>query len=460
MLFFLPAHEVLASHVIMYNVILSLVFIFLFWKYKGFSIAQCILLLFTVGIMSDFGGLLGVGSHLVHIQKTIVLLWISYLGWQNREYIERKWLLGLFGLYLLYFVGVSLFYHHDNLFLVVSQSVNKMLPIVFLLVMMAYVNAKKQAGLLLLNSVFKDLIIAQIVFCVIKLLILKSTQEGLVGSLTGVSGGGVGASFPLLALLWVAYNTKMKLSWSLVGYVVGLLFIGFMTGKRAIWLTYPLLFVFLMLMYRVKDVKQIFKFILPTLLVAFLFFYLGVRMIPTLNPDFKFWGRFDPNYAIGYALYYSGGSYDENGDIAIVRGRGRLGAVKLFVEEVIDVDKYNGRIIFGVGNDYMLNAPKEKYYNPEGYYFGVNYRGGITGIVMMYFISGLIGVLLFLIYFISMFFSIKNKKWLLLLLFVVLFDFIFYNAQLVENIAVSVFVMYFIVLLSVEYQIKNFKIVG
>ena len=58
--------------------------------------------------------------------------------------------------------------------------------------------------------VFEDIIICQIVLCVVKVVILGGFLEGWVGSITGIAGGGLGTSLPVIALVWMALKNDMK----------------------------------------------------------------------------------------------------------------------------------------------------------------------------------------------------------------------------------------------------------
>jgi hypothetical protein len=300
-----------------------------------------------------------------------------------------------------------------------------------------------------LNFLFKQLLIVQIFFCIIKVFLLKGYLEGWVGSLSGLRGGGAGTSLPLLVLCWLALNTDMKISFKNIIFIIGLLFIGFMTGKRAIWFLLPVLFILLYVFVssKTKGAKIINKLI-PIILGGFVLFYLGLRVSPTLNPDNKVWGRFDPQYALNYGMNYSAGVNSPSEKIQ--NGEGRVGAVLLMINEIEKIGKVK-RVAIGVGNEYMVYASHDDYSNPD-YYFGVRYRGGITGIVMMYFTIGIIGVVLFLFYFFSLFPRIKFSGFRWVLLLTILFDFVFYNAQIINMHAMSVLLMFIILYSNYKYD--------
>jgi hypothetical protein len=437
-----------------YNISLIIYFVFLFKKYSRWNIACYLIFLFTVGIASDLGLLFSIGNTVEHIYLVICFIWgISLLS--KYGFRSKYCILYSFSAYIFYFFFVSFFKHDDNLPLVISQSLKYIIPIISYFVFESYLKLTNGRSSKLFNLVLKDLILAQIVFCVIKLIVLQAIQEGLVGSLTGRDGGGAGTSFPLLCMIWLAYNTRMKFSNKFFLYVLGFLFIGFMTGKRAIMFLFPLEFAVLYIVYRVKSMPQLMKLILHSFLAMIFFLYIGLKLSPTLNPDNKVWGRFDLEYAYDYAVKYSGGNEDKKGRTTVNEGEGRLGATLLFWNKFIDVSNYDTKILFGVGNEYMRYNTLDTYFDQE-YLMGVDYRGGVTGITLMYFISGVVGVLLFLLYFIPILLLINDIKMKLVVIGVVLFDFLFYNAQLIEHTALQAMLLLIVSINSVKnLQRKN-----
>ncbi len=403
------------------------------FKYVKSSIAKYIIFLFTIGVFSDIGNIFALGNGGIHLYLVVSLLWGVRLLHRYGFNEKRKGVLLCFLLYISYFIFVSIVIHGDNIFLVTSQTLKYVVPIVTFFVADSFVKKSKGQGVVLLHKVINDVIVAQILFCIVKLAVLGAAQEGLVGSLSGLSGGGAGTSFPMLALLWLAFVTNMRFSRKFWLYNIGFLFIGFMTAKRAIWILYPAEFIILFLYYRAKDIVSLAKYIVPAIIIGLFFLYIGLRLSPTLNPDKKVWGRFDLEYAYNYAVKYSGGSETVEGEQTVEEGDGRIGAVLLFWNSVTDVFNYDKQVLLGYGNERI------KYYDKRGYSdrdanFGVSYRGGITGIVFMYFISGVVGVILFLIFLWQMFTQSRKNRVVWIAFGVVMFDFIFYNGQMIINI--------------------------
>lgn len=450
--FFKIFTEISNTQFILYNLIMVVVFIYLFYKHRKSSISQYLLFLFSAGVWGDLGSLLFSGNMMLHVHKVIIVVWCVVLlsRYQFQEKDKRSLL--LFLPFFFYFVFLSIWGHNDNVGLVVSQILKYVIPIMTLFVMDGYVARYQMRGLIILNRIFNHIILAQIFFCFVKLVLIQATLEGWVGSMTGIRGGGAGTSFPLLCLLWLAINTRMEFSRKNILYAVGFLFIGFMTGKRAIWLLFPLLYMILLMVYRMRNIKQMSKYLLPTIVLGSIFFYFGLRLSPTLNPEHKVWGSFDPVYAYEYALKYSGGETTESGQVQVNEGDGRLGAVVLFWNDLIDISHYNKVVFWGKGNESIKYYDESKYNNREAN-FGVSYRGGITRIVFMYFSIGIIGVLLFFIYFIPILCRVRNIRMRWVVIGTVLFDFIFYNGQIIDMFMMQSMLFFIVVMLSFKSKL-------
>lgn len=446
--FFIGVDDISKTQLWLYNIFLILYFVYLLHKFTKYDVAKYFISLFTVGIAYDVGSLLSLGNSAMHAYLIVMSVWGVFLL-HKYGFRGRKEILILFLIFVFYFILFSRVFHNDNIPLIISKVFRYIVPVIAFFVAESYVKASKGRGIVLYHKVINDIVLAQIIFCVVKLLILQSTQEGLVGSLSGVHGGGAGTSFPLLSLLWLGYVTKMKFSKKFLLYIIGLLFIGFMTGKRAIWLLFPIEYFVLYLYYKGKDFSQILKYTAPAILVVLLFLYFGLRLSPTLNPDNKVWGRFDIEYAYDYAIKYSGGSETAAQGMEVKEGDGRLGAVLLFWNDIVEISNYKKEILIGYGNEELGLVDAESYNNRDAN-FGISYRGAMTAIVMLYFTVGIIGLVLFLIYFLSIFSLSWRENYVVIILCITLFDFIFYNGQIVRNVPMQSLLLTMLVILRVK----------
>ncbi|MDD4727820.1 MAG: hypothetical protein PHN55_03585 [Dysgonamonadaceae bacterium] len=302
------------------------------------------------------------------------------------------------------------------------------------------------------NKLFGTLIIAQIVLSVFKLINIQDYYEGLVGSITGLAGGGPGTTLPLLGLVWLMLNNKMNFKWKNILFFAGLLFIGLVTGKRAVLFLYPILFGMLyMLSAKNRSVLKSLQIYFSLILIMPILIYVGFRLNPTLNPDQKIWGQFDFDYAWNYALKYSTGSTSEN-DSGIQKGIGRVGAVNLIWDEIVNSGKNKTVFLLGNGLEYFTEDSFENYTN-SSYFFGIDHRGSITGLIQFVLTIGLFGAVLFLIYLILMIRSLVTYKRLrYIILFLVLIDYIFYNSTIVQIPSLTVLLIFVMLLSQVKYK--------
>lgn len=403
--------------------------VWLLWKYHADCLVELVVLLFFEGVANDLFG--GTGRNVYRILLLAVCLWKSFDGSLNLFYQHHQKAFYAFCVYCIYFIIDSIVVNGDNPLLTFSLLSKVIIPFLLLtLIVKRQDDDGEYANKLF--WVFEQIIILQILISLSKLVIIGGFLEGWVGSMTGIRGGGAGTSFPLLGLMWLALKNDMSFNKKDVLIAVGLLALGFMAGKRAVWILFPILFVALSLfVYNKNMTRQITMVVLLLPILC----YLAIRISPTFNPEKKVWGSFDPEYAINYIMNYSGGINDSNQRVQT--GKGRLGAVAWFVEQL---DKDDQSIYTGKGNEYFTYANADDYSNAS-YYGGVKSRGSITGIVSMFMTLGLIGVALFLLFLCSFFLSYKSR-YCITLFVVVIFDYIFYNAQIVAAPCLLFFAFY------------------
>lgn len=419
----------------LYNFVLLIGFIWLIYKFRFSKVCIGIILLFFQGMFVD---LLGTTGH--NIYKVLIFVYIIYLF-----YIDKKNLLVLkrykapaicLLLYIIYYLFNSFVLHNDRFLLVFSQLSKYIIPLCFFYI---FITQAKKCRLELINVLIRYLLLFQIFFCIAKLLIignLNSFVEGWVGSITGFSGGAAGTTLPILGLFWYALNTKMKLNKKGILFLIGLLIIGFATGKRAVWFLFPVFFLLLQILN--NPVKKIFSKILIIIPFVLLFVYFGFRLTPSLNPENKLWGKFDLNYTLNYSMRYTTGNEELGSGRA---EKGRVGAVTWMIDKMLYTDN---DLFFGNGAEYVV-APTEGTYTDSDYYMGLGHRGEITGIVSEFMQRGFLGVLIFLIYIISLFNTFNYNRISVLLLMYILFDYIFYNSSTLGIMSLQVLMIYVLI---------------
>lgn len=430
------------SIVLIYNVAVFVTLIFLLTKFRRSQIAVFIIFLFWGGLFADMGKLVQ------NVYKIVVLAFALYLPYRyyfkkTMQEVRTTWT--LLTVFVTFAFCVNVIIYKDSVMLIFAQMYKYVVPAavfpIILQICKTRNNAKK------INFLFGYILLYQIAINIVKLIVLREPFEGLVGSITGVTGGGVGTTLPLLGLCWFALNTNMTIrNKKAVFFIIALLFIGWMTGKRAIWLMFPTLFTVLgVFLSRNIPIKRI----LPVIFMLPVFFYFGLRLSPTLNPEKQVWGSFNPQYAWNYTMDYSSGKQDDSGNRN--EGDGRLGANILLFDKFFNASDMDLPTRFmGKGVKYVFSADYEQYSNRD-YYMGINSRGSLTGFGMFLMAFGVIGTVLFVIYIISIIKFARNTRVKYVFGGLMLFDFIFYNSTIVQTPALMVFMMFLLVYSNVVY---------
>lgn len=382
------------------------------------------------------------GTKQLNIGTTIwqigTLVWALILYFKYSPYktaLKKQVLTIVFISYCIVFLISSLIVNQDSIILAVRQLSKDIIP--FVLFLVAAKVMQNHDHVKILNFLFLRLIIAQIVFNIVKLLIFTQTHEGLVGSLTGLHHGGPGTSFPLLGLIYIALNTKMSLKTKDVLMIAGLLFVGVMAGKRAVILIFPVLFFLLSIyVYRHHFAKKL----IISLMAIPILFYLGLRITPSLNPEYRVWGSFDPEHAWNYTLRYSSGI--ESPGEEVVKGHGRIGALVLVYEQLKSSQRPEDieKTLFGYGHEYFVGV--RDVYMDSDYWWGIRGRGAITEVLVKYFSTGLVATILYLTYILIMLSYVKNTRLKHVIIFTVLVDFILYNGTILTFPALFVMLIF------------------
>lgn len=425
-----------ASTLLIYSIVVLIALIFLLRRYKSNQIAIFIIILFWGGLFADMGKIV---QNIYKISVVIFAIHLPYKYYFKKEIRAVRPLWIALGAFVVFVVCVNLIFHRESPLLVFAQMYKYIVPAALFPILLHV--CKHTINAYRLNRLFGEILVIQIVLNVIKLALVGGWYEGLVGSITGVAGGGAGTTLPLLGLCWFALNTNMNIgNKKSILFLIGFLFIGWMAGKRAVWLLFPILF-FLLGIFVSKTISM--KRMLPLLLLLPLFLYLGLRFSPTLNPEKKIWGSFDPVYAWNYTMEYSTGRKDVAGNREV--GSGRVGAntllFQIFFNKGDDLNASSRLIGLGTGHVF---APNYEDYSNREYYLGISTRGALTGFGMFVMAFGVIGLTLFILYILRLTFYTKNRNLRYIFCGVILFDFIFYNSTIVQDPALMVFMMFFI----------------
>ena len=431
-----------------YYLIALVLMLWMMWRYRQSLFLLLLLLLAFNGPLSYF---LPSGPQIMRVVTTIIATYLLFKYNVLKHWEQIKAFIFSFLFLSIYFLYVSLIKWQDGLLFTFAQYSKYYVP--FACYLLFFVCFKKNPqSLEYINYIFKELIYIQVLFGVLKAIMLNfSFWEGMIGTFGQPQGGGAGTSFPLVALAWVCVNTNMNIKgWKSWAFLVGLLLIGIMSGKRAVVVLFPLFFI-LFALYVAR--KKYPKMVMTVIVLAPLLFYFGLRLTPTLNPEKKVWGSFDIEYALNYGKDYSMGETDQYGNRE--KGVGRVGATLLMWEWIKDVDNYDTHSWFGHGVERIFRSNDFEHYYDKDYNFGINHRGSMTGAVMWYLAFGLIGLILFMIYYWFFFKIVKYKRLRLALYGMVMFDFILYNAQMIREPFVCVLLIFVIFYAQLRYTSKG-----
>ena len=431
---------------VLYYIVAVILMFLLVWKYKR-SMFALLLILLAFGGTFDFW--IPRGMQMINILTTIIGTYLVFVNKVWRVFRYFRYLVIAFAIFSFYFILVNLLVHINDVLFVFSQYSKYYVPFVSLLLLLHYAH-KDILYLRYFNQLIFELLLIQIIISIYKYLLFGGHfWEGMVGTFGVLRGGGAGTSFPLVALCWVALNTNLDFrSWRSWLFIAGLLLLGIAAGKRAVILLFPILFLILSIYICRKKYSYRMWFMIATIP---LLFYLGVRLTPSFNKEKKVWGNFDLEYVLDYTKSYSTGRVKE-GEVA----KGRLGSVAIFWTTFKDTDNYSIKTLFGEGVEHAYTTIEEReLYNQFGVSYGLNHRGDITGILMLQIAIGIVGVILFIIYDWFLFRIVKYKRLRWVLLALLMFDFVYYNATMSRDPFVSVLMMYIIVYSLVQHTPKG-----
>jgi len=261
----------------------------------------------------------------------------------------------------------------------------------------------------------------QIVFSIVKLVII-GFRENIIGSVSN-TGGGIGITMAVCGLIiyWLIKGKEFKgTDW---WFVFGLIIIPIASNKRAIWLLYPIILVFLITHFISR--KTLRKLSYAVLLLPVMF-YLGLRLNPSFNPQRKIWGSFDPDFAVNFILSYTGVSEEKReSDLA----QGRLGTAMAVISSVASRPlETNNLIGFPKARSGRLS-----YDSFDAEDFGMASGYITSGIVMMLLQHGWPATLFLILAYINMISTIPDRRTRNILLFFMLWDTFLYSGTVLNT---------------------------
>ncbi|MDD3563781.1 MAG: hypothetical protein PHR32_08925 [Candidatus Cloacimonetes bacterium] len=407
-------HAIPANQLYLYYFLLFALYLFFLRKIKPTYLTATIMLLFNQGFLASLFGNIGIQlTKAVFVFLIFMLLMKTKISGLTRKERSTFWIfVGFTGLFFLNYI-----LNQVNLVWALYQYYKYFFPVAL------YYAIK---GLKLSdtdNKYYSHLIIKllwfQIVFSVLKLLVF-GLRENIIGSLSN-TGGGIGIGYAIMGTImyWVMRGERFKgKDWL---FVILLLIIPVASNKRAIWLIYPLIIALLML-NRIS--RQTSRKISTVIILIPIIIYVGFRLNPTLNPEKKLWGSFDMEYALDYALSYSGASEEK---LSEEYAQGRLGASSAILANTIR-DPLNREFLLGFGKSRGGGVSDE--FRPEDY--GLMVGTMISSIGAMIIQMGWLATLLIISVFLRLIYTIPDRKIARIVALYVLWDIIFYSGSMIN----------------------------
>ena len=318
------------------------------------------------------------------------------------------------------------------------------------------------------ESLFKLLItlfLIQIPAAFIKLIVLGGTLENIVGTMS-VAEGSLATIMPLFG---ISYVISLYLNDNRIKYILLILLflsIGLISNKLGILFYIFILFIFLTILYAKKRTNSFFfnisffKNMSKVVIYLLIIFVLFVSINPRSNPEHKVGGSIDIDYLIKFTENYNNLKLKGSK----VEGDGRGDAPFVAFKRLENGGLIN--ILVGYGPGDIVTSSFLPYTDPLLEKYNIGY-GGRLGVVWIMMQLGLIGMIIFVIFQISLFLKVYKKysemtiekdviKILSILGIIMIFflDFFTYSSELLYSAGITI-VYYFLIYYAITYQNKK-----
>lgn len=405
------------------QVFVTCTLIYMLWKYRKDTISLLFILLSWPRVFVFYGKTV---ENMYKIAMLLLCIYFFYQLYTYRTYQKReRWLLITFALFSIQFI-VSVFVYTQNTITIVLSQYSRYVEILVLYFIVKYIIYNSKGERLL--SLFYDIGLMQIFISIFKMFAIGWQMEGLVGSFQ-IIGGEMGTTIPILWFIILWYYRKGQIDkWDWL-YILGLLLVGFTTGKRAVMFILPV--VVAAFMIYVPKLRLKGSTIAMTILLVPLLLYFGVRLTPTLNPEHKIWGSFDWEYAMGYAETYQFGKEGLQGQSdAIAQADEHIqyagGAIISQKNQYIEAEGRGGatiamlRLLIGehetINQDWWGLGFNSMYSTDYGEFdklpltIHLNHKGSATGVFQSYVTTGLLGALCTILFSFAFLFYCRHKR--------------------------------------------------
>lgn len=444
------------------QVFVTILLVYMLWKYRKENFSLLFILLSWPRVFIFYGKTI---ENMYKVAMLMMCIYVFYQLYAYRFYQKReRWIAITFVLFSIQFMLSVLLYTQNTLTITLSQY-SRYIEILLLYFIVKQIIYNGKCNQLL--SLFYDIGLMQILISIVKMLTVSLSQEGLVGSFS-IIGGAMGTTIPILWFVILWYYRKGKFANKDWLYILGLFFVGFTSGKRAVMFILPIV-VAAFLIY-VPKLKLKGSTITMTIILVPLLFYLGVRLTPTLNPEHQIWGSFDWEYAMGYAETYQFGKeglqgqsdaiaqVDEHiqyvggaiiGQKQYVEAEGRGGATIALIRLLIGQHTTINQDWWGLGFGSMYSTDYETF-DKLPLTIHINHKGSATGLFQSYVTTGILGALCTILFCFSFLFYCRHKRLKYVLLAICAWEYFMYTGFIFRTPLFMA--VLFIVIHSVNYE--------
>lgn len=433
------------------------------------------LLFWAIVIVAFVGGVFTAFPLGELIQKlTVVALSVALVVVQRDRPIAKSaiWVIFPYLLYVLYsFVSSSISFGS----LLTAAAAIQPLVIGALIYLWAVRVPLEKSFAMGLKIFFVVLIILQFAVVLIKLVVHGVDEKILIGTMSHVAGQ-LGFLFPAVAMPIVIFMMRSDRLLAVCALVFFLFAFGIINEKRSVVFLLPILLLASYLANKRMGNRKVgwFRMLVAAIFVVLLAL-VGMSVIPSLNVSESSGGAISVLFAFQYAvdyltMDYGGGlqgSYDQAvGDKGVQVGRLILWASIFQWAGSVDI----GTLLFGLG--YGRVTPSSWLSGEDDLLFdAIGTRGAISGAGMALIETGVIGLVLMIAFFVSIFLCVLrarkrvkrdvSRRWLnsmLVILSVFVYDFFFYSIVLLRTMPMPL--LFFALIASIalvqQWDLKDF----
>jgi len=359
-----------------------------------------IAIIFSIAFLQGVLTLVGIDKFVYQLILELCVFLLFFHSVLNRRNANNRFIVPGLGLFILYSLIVYFSYYINNASMYESLLFYRVTFINYLLFLGIVNSSISELKFFNVNKLIIIYFIMQIPASLVKYLMVGQLEE-YIGTVS-ITAGQLSALIPLLCisfLLAFYLNKKINLFIFLTG-VLGFTFMNFVGGKRAYYFLLPIVIILTIIL--VSDsikLRNLFspKLLIITSILVSIVFYSGGVLIPTLNPERKIGGSFNPNHMFEYFNKYVN-AY-KYGNVSI----GRLSSTKNALNNVIKNKPY-----LGFGPDALYASPTSIIGKGSNF----NIAGGRTGLTFHLISIGILGtssLLLLYLYFSIRFFNFKTN---------------------------------------------------